>query len=217
MPDIVVYTAIAGGVDNLRTGQVWDGADFVAFVEAPVWQRGNQGKWQLRPVCNRFTDPAYNSKIHRCLPHLFLPGYKYSLWIDGNITLRVPIADVVAEFMDDADLALFKHPDRDTIHDELHASYAVRKYDNWTLAAQVESYGQLAHQPCNLAETGWLLRKHGPAITTFNAYWWAEICRWSTQCQLSYPIARDAAGIKTVTIPGAIQPSNKYLTYSPHG
>lgn len=63
---------------------------------------------------------AMTSRLQARIPKMFsyqmAPGYKYYMWVDSSCTLHHE--DSIAWFMEklgDADIALFKHPARNTI------------------------------------------------------------------------------------------------------
>jgi hypothetical protein len=43
---------------------------------------------------------------------------EYTIWLDGNIAITVPARELIKEFMQDKDIALFGHPYRDCLYDE---------------------------------------------------------------------------------------------------
>jgi hypothetical protein len=215
--DIAVYTAIAGARDRLKTDQCRDGADFYAFVdfEGPDDLPTDSG-WRFDPVCRLFTDPRRNAKIHKILSHLYLPGYRYSIWMDGSVSLRVPAADLVRQFLDGADVAMFRHRWRRCAYDvaancaRLHLDYE----------------GLIAAQVAQLERRGWqrgagqhecavILRRHTYAVERFNALWWADVCRFSRRDQISVEWAAAAAGLRIADIPGNVQ-HNDFFTRRPH-
>ena len=216
--DIAVYTAIAGGRDTLKTDQCWEGADFFAFVdfEGPDDLPTDSG-WRFHPVCKLFSDPRRNAKIHKILSHLYLPEYRYTIWMDGSVSLRVPAADLVRQFLAGADVAMFRHRWQRCAYDvaancaRLHLDY------ERLIAAQV----------AQLEERGWprdagqhecavILRRHTmPAVERFNALWWADVCRFSRRDQISVEWAAAAAGVHIADIPGDVQ-HNDFFTRQTH-
>mgnify|MGYP001594007035 CR=1 FL=1 len=84
MPKIECYSSIEGQKDKARTDiRVFSGYD-------------------------KFVSPVLNSKIYKILPHKFL-DCDISVYMDGNITLKVPLEQVVEEWLGDNDIAFFRH------------------------------------------------------------------------------------------------------------
>lgn len=219
----VVYTAITRSKDRLRDDQVADGAEFVAFIDSPQ----ASDVWEQRPACDLFRCPNRCAKIHKVLPHLYFPGAAYSLWLDGNIALKVPVQTLIDEHLAEADVAMFGHPDRNCVYAELQASMPLLgKYDPAVMMEQVENYRAAGFpEHCGLHECGVIVRRHAAAVERFNEAWWAEICRWSQQDQLSVMPAAWRTGVKIATIPGSImnypqwsatRRGNAYVHYESH-
>ncbi len=210
----VIYTAIAGGKDDPRTDHdVTGNVQLVAFLDTPRSLPG----CLVRPAPDIFRLPIFNAKIPKVLPHRFLTA-DYSLWMDGNIALRVPLASLIDKFLGHADLAVFKHPDRNCIHDEVLASIPDRRYDEYAMRAQASEY-RAAGWPAGagLCHCCILLRRHTPAVAALGNEWWSEICRWGPQDQLSFPIAAGRAKVRIAFIPGSVADNrNDFFNYRGH-
>ena len=197
MPKIVVYSAITSGKDELRD-------DIKVFSEFA-----------------KFTDPVYNAKIYKVLPHKFL-DCDISIWLDGNLSLKVPPEEMVDRFLGDADMALFKHPHRESIHWEIKwIEYQFRhRKDSPILRdakAQFEHYkSQGFPRKTGIYYCGFIIRRHNKLVEQFNEKWWAEITRWSARDQLSFPVvAREMPEVKINKIEGNVR-DNPYITFKPH-
>jgi len=70
---------------------------------------------------NEFKRPVMNAKIYKILAHQYIDE-DISVWLDGNLFLKIPEEQLVKEFLGDADMAIFKHPDRDCVYDEAEAA-----------------------------------------------------------------------------------------------
>jgi hypothetical protein len=66
--DVVVYTAITDGKDQLRDDQVTEGAPFIAYLDSD----SPTTLWQIRRACSLFRHPNRNAKIHKALAHQYL-------------------------------------------------------------------------------------------------------------------------------------------------
>ena len=197
MPKIIVYTAICGGKDKLRD-------DILVFSEF-----------------SKFKDPVYNAKIYKIMPHKFI-DCDISIWVDGNILLNVPPEQLVEECLGDADIALFKHPHRESIHWEMKwIEYQFRNSPDSPIIKdcreQFEHYKSIGFpRKTGVYNCGFMIRRHNKLTEQFNEKWWVEITRWSARDQLSFPvILREFPEIKVKGIVGDIR-KNPYLTYTPH-
>ncbi len=158
MPKIVVYSAICGNKDKPRN-------DVLCFME------------------DKFKDPVLSAKIYKVLPHLFL-DCDYSIWIDGNITLKVPpetLIDVLEK-----DIAVFPHPSRDCLFDEGRFCVLNQIGNQIEILEQLKRYKGFPNH-YGLAGCGVLIRKHTDKMRRLSEQWWAEICRGSIRDQISFP------------------------------
>jgi len=141
---------------------------------------------------SKFTTSAMNAKAPKILSHLFVDA-DISIWIDGCIQQTISPEELVDLYLpDDADMALFKHPERDCIYEEAPAALGRCTSDREETGAammeqlwayQAEGYPQHA----GLAECNFIIRRHNVRVKAFNEAWWAQICRYSRRDQLSFP------------------------------
>ena len=152
-----------------------------------------------------------NAKIYKILPWLWV-DCDISIWVDGNIFPLVDNDRLVDEFLGDADMALFKHSDRTKLQDEAVAAKGL--YDNndykKRIDEQMEAYRGLTG---DLAECGFIIRRHNDKVKKFCQEWWAHICRYSERDQISYPVIKK--DLKINYINGNIR-KHPYFKYIPH-
>ena len=141
---IAVYTAIVGGYDDLPSHPSVPGVDFHAFVD----QSCDREDWAVHPV-TMVTDlhPRMTAKWYKLHPHLCLPGYDYTVWIDGSHQIVDPgYPEDCVRVIDDSGIALHRHPGRDCIYDEAVASIAYpEKYGTQPVMEQVTAYRAAGH------------------------------------------------------------------------
>lgn len=194
---IVSYTAITSGKDAPRS-------DVVVFSEF----KNNRV----------FSNPVYSAKIYKILPHKFL-DCDISVWMDGNISLNVPVEQVVEEWLGDNDIAFFRHYKSKNLDWELKwICYKFNRRSEVTkeAEAQVEHYRPLNIRKEELGMGGFIIRRHTPLIEAFNNEWWSEICVRGERDQISLPVVlRKFPELKVSRIDLDIK-NNKFLTYSPH-
>ena len=188
---IVVITAITADRDTLKERQTTAGADFVAFSDRPL----RSATWEVRTCCDIFRDPARNAKVHKLLPQLFLPGYDYSLWIDGAVELTEAAPLLVERYLDGCDVVFARHGTHRSLAGEVDHCVSESRDDPALIAAQVASYGNVGHE-AELPLPAVILRRHTPAVAHFDASWWSETCRWSRRDMLSVLPALRAGGVR---------------------
>ena len=174
--------------------------------------------WEVRPACTLFADPRRNSRAHKILAHQYLSGYDYSLWIDGSIRLLASARDLVNTYLSDADVALFRHPERDCLYEEAAVCADARLDDAGVLAAQVATYRRAGHPAhAGLNECAVILRRHNAHTAAFDAAWWSEYCRHSCRDQVSVNYVLRVLGVRLAILPGAIRGDNPgILRYEGH-
>lgn len=183
--DITVYTSNVGGFDKLIEDQNTEGADFIAYTDQP------SETWEVREPYNNFKDNRRNSRIQKLMPHLFIKT-KYSVYLDGNIKLKVPAQQLIDEYLKDKDIAVFRHMGRDCVYKEAEACVALQKGSMKEIAEQVTAYAEKGHPyHAGLCECGVIIRRHTKEIETMNEKWWAHYCRYSERDQISFPLAFD--------------------------
>lgn len=181
--DITVYTSVTGDKDQLMEDQNTEGANFVAFTDK------ESDTWEVRKPYDKFKDDRRNSRVAKLMPHLFFKT-KYSVYLDGNITLKVPAQQLVDEFLKDKDIAVFRHVGRDCVYDEAQACMALGKGNPQELAEQVRDYARIGHKEhAGLCECGVIIRRHTDQVARWNEKWWAQYCRYSDRDQVSFPLS----------------------------
>ena len=185
---IVVYTAISNKYDKLKENSNFEknGLDFVAFLENPIKSK----TWEFRQINSSFEEPNRNSKIHKILSHLYFPDKEYSLWMDGSMSIKInfSLEKLIATYLNDCDLAVFKHPRRSCVYEEAKTCMEKKLDDPIIIQNQIKRYMEEGH-PCynGLQECGIILRRHTDQIKEFNENWWEEIKNGSKRDQISFP------------------------------
>ncbi|QIJ79293.1 hypothetical protein GU700_07225 [Methylobacterium sp. NI91] len=112
----VVYTAIAGTRHALPNNTTyWN--DMRVFGDTPLVLNG----WQFHPSLYWDSRPKLVTLFHKyCITSLFPEGTKL-IWIDSRVSVQQSVLEHIAATLDDADLCVFKHYERDCIFDELNA------------------------------------------------------------------------------------------------
>jgi hypothetical protein len=114
-----------------------------------------------------------------------------TVWIDGSFRIKSPhfAAMCLATLRTGTDLAMWDHPWRTCIYDELHASAQMKKYKGEPMQEQVAAYEAEGHpRHWGLWAAGVILRRDTPVNRDLSWAWWDEIEKWSHQDQLSLPV-----------------------------
>lgn len=235
---IAVYTAIFGNIDRLwsvyplAVGK----ADWICFSNRPLREVGlwadssppfvrmnTRGMdalptWQVRQVEMPYS-PRRTARHYKALPHYYLPDYDVWVWIDGNVRLLILPEQLVSKYLDGAELAIFKHPDRNCLYDEAEFCATRGKDRPKVLAKQTGRY-QAEGMPKHwgLPETRCVIRRNTEQIVKLNEAWWREIERYSVRDQVSIPYVCWKLGFRWKVIPGRcwVKNTHRHFYYVRH-
>lgn len=200
MVNNIVYTAITGGKDFPKLIQNFKGARFVGFSEEEALESDWKG-WRLERIDPLFKDPTRDARRYKILAHQFLEC-RYSLWIDGSIILITSMPEMVEQYLQKTDIAVFKHRGRDCLYEEAEMVKNV-KYDSPEVVDKhMQRYRMDKYPEQNgLHETGVILRRHTKAVEDFNNLWWSEVSTGSRRDQLSFDYCLWKSGLKVTEFP----------------
>lgn len=179
----VIYTVLTGNYDRLVQPRAVDSSyDYVCFTD----RAGKDGVWELREIPFRSESPVLRARYAKLHPHLLLPEYDLSVFMDANLCISAPeFYDRIASCA--ASMAFLAHPQRDCVYEELR--YCYRKDKIGTRAAfahlkRLKDMGMPRH--AGLYETNVLLRRHRlPEVVALDERWWELLLRSaSTRDQL---------------------------------
>lgn len=172
---------------------------------------------------NIFQNPIMEAKRYKVLGHQFFPDHDILIWVDANISINIPVSELIEKYLGHSDLALFKHPYRESIYEEFNTLRTDARFENvWLqqkLNEQEEHYRNIEGFFSNrgLWECNFIIRRNRKAINAVFENWWAEICTWQWRDQVSFPIAWEKSQLylKLNSIPGNIR-ENPDFTYTNH-
>ena len=82
----VIYTVLTGGYDRLTQPEaVRADYDYICFTDNPG--KGSDGVWQLRPIPFETPDPITRARYAKLQPHVVLPEYDWSVFMDANLCI----------------------------------------------------------------------------------------------------------------------------------
>lgn len=195
--NIVVLTSICGGRDRLIQDQFIGQARWIAFIDYPAASR----IWEIRSACADFSSPRRNSRAPKIATHRFV-DCEYSIWIDANTRLLRRPEELVEAYLAKHDIAVFRHPVRDCLYEEVQACAENGLGDPVLLQQQADAYRRSGFPPrSGMSENMCVMRRHTRTVEHFNEAWWGEYCRYSDRDQVSFPIAAAASGVTVNYIP----------------
>lgn len=191
----VIYTCITNGYDTLKDPTVvTEGYDYVCFTDDADMK---SDIWQFRPLPKEVDEIPSNKKQRfiKINPHLFLKEYDFSIWIDGNVTIRGNLDHFINYVMEHKESFLKskcsvfvpKHPWRDCIYKEAAIVKEMLK-DSSAVEKQIAKYeAEGFPKKYGLLQSNILLRKHNdPQCIKLMESWSNEVMNFSHRDQLSF-------------------------------
>lgn len=187
---VAVISAIFGKSDNLKEfpeQKLSDGIELSVhrFTEKNV----------LVPRSDLI--PRLRAKYFKCIPHHLIDANVF-IWMDGSFQITSPtFVTQMLSYLRGHDVAVLKHPDRNSIVDELHFmqrlmkqgnKYLLQRYGTEKCQEQVSHYlSQGFSDSVGLFSCGLFARVNTPEVNQAFDRWWIENTVWTIQDQLSFP------------------------------
>lgn len=187
MKKLVIYTAVTGSYDNLNAvNEPENICDYICFTDYKF--SGNIPKpWRhirLPPSSLKNKDLARFCKLN---PHLLLPQYSSSVWIDGNITIKNKISNFVLNVLNEHNIASYQHWGRDSTEQEFYECSRYGFDFAWKLKKQIERYEADGYVSVDFFENNVIFRNHMlENIIKMHNIWWSEYWRGGKRDQYSF-------------------------------
>ncbi len=183
----VVYTCLVGRYDDLKdplfVAPDWD---YLCFTDKP--ERKKSKIWKFVKIEEReLKDKIRVSRAPKLLPHEYLQGYEYSIYIDANIQVLDNKLQKRAEELINKKciLSIAKHPERSCVYQEALACIDLRKERPEDINRQMEEYRKINFpEDFGLFENNIIFREHNKLIRLSNL-WWEMYNKYSRRDQLS--------------------------------
>lgn len=201
MSKYVIYTCIVGGYDELLQPVVTDpDFDFVCFVGRGEKTADRIGAWAVREFDCGLEDLRIVSRYPKMHPHVLLPEYEASVWIDGNIGIADgTIYEAARSKM--ASGVLYSgvpHPDRDSVYSEVWTCWKWFPHLKFRDVPRIWAWLLFHGLPLRsgLMENNLIFRRHlDPAVVRLDELWWDRLLNLSLRDQLSFMWCLKKCGI----------------------
>jgi hypothetical protein len=214
-----IYTAVFGDYDRVYPPVRREaGVDyFIVTDQAGMTVPG----WKTIEVDGSpFPTPKTANLHYRALIHRLIPGYDASLYIDGNIRLLGPTAPLFDELeRSGAALALYAHPERNTLAEEAQAVIALGKVRDPAVVAQELEFYRADGLPedMRLVMAGVIVKDHRrPELDPAMELWWSLYRQYLTRDQLSLTYILWKTGIPVHHFAETFASPNAYFALYPH-
>jgi len=190
-----VYSAVFGNYDTLQPAA----RPSLCFTDGGM---PSVDGWSYYSIYSG-RDPKWANRQCKILAHKHLDT-EYSIYHDGNVQMLTSPEKLIADYLGDADIAVFAHPEgRDCIYQEAREVLRQHKAQPGAVGAQMERYRQDGFPThFGLSACYVLIRRHTRAVRRFNELWWGEYEKGAKRDQLSFDCTRWKTGIEVATIPG---------------
>ena len=185
---VVIYTAIAGGGDNLIQHKYKSpDFDYICFSDRPMQA---SGIWEVRQMPESYLDDVRKAKYYKLFPHELFSEYLYSVWVDGNIDILDDSLErrVYNLIETDVLMAANIHPYRKCAYEEANACIVMGKDSPEAIMRQVDfmkSNGFPREQ--GLYALMVIFRKHHDSeVEKLMDRWWWMIKKFSRRDQISF-------------------------------
>jgi hypothetical protein len=142
----------------------------------------------VRLVGPRYGHPRLDAKYYKAMPHVVLPEYEETLWIDASFRVEdETFANDVFGYLADTGIVFFLYLEWGCIYDEAVFCKDMLKYVGQKVLEQVSHYREQGYPArAGLFAGGVIVRRtHDLKIWWLNELWMQENVRWTYQDQLS--------------------------------
>lgn len=172
----ILYSCIVDSYDQLKEVNLPAGWRAICFSNTLIESK----TWEIIQI-------AKQDKIFRDIkirPHVWLPDHDKSVWIDGNLEIKIPLD----QFVKDKDgFWLMTHPDRNCIYEEAKKCIELGKDKIEVIEKQATRYRLIGYpEKWGLSATGCLIRDNNDDNRMFGDCWWGEVRDYSVRDQLSF-------------------------------
>lgn len=200
MAKVLIYSANLGGFDN--------SSDHVEQVlpegiESIKYHRFTDDDYPPRASMS----PRLQARIIKMFGWQFEPDFDYYLWVDSSCKLaKENSLKWFMEQLGEADMAVFKHPHRDTIQQEadylkhrleINCPYITPRYKNEDIDGQLK---EVDPQQELYASTAFIFRNNSKTRHAMKD-WWYHTSRYHSIDQLSLPFVLFENNVKVSVIP----------------
>jgi hypothetical protein len=180
--------------------------DYHLFVDQTNFHRDIPG-WHKHKILNFTSHSQFinrrNAKIYKVVPHLFLPNYDYYICLDSTHTVNVNPKLIIEKYLNESDIAVFRHKERDCVYDE-GAEVSKIDFDNRELVERQLIFYKEKNYPVNngLYELSARIQKNTEITQRLGLKWWEQICMFSSRDQISFPFCCYQLNLIPSILPG---------------
>lgn len=158
----------------------------IVFADTPI----DLPNWEFRPVLGWYKNPKIGVLFHKYYLANFLPLGTKIIWTDTRVSVQQHIIQEMMNDLDKSDLCVFKHYERDCVHDEVDGVLAGRRADLETCDAYRAYLNDIAFpRKGGLFETGLMGYRVTPEVRKTFSLVFGLSQRRIHRDQLTLPVA----------------------------
>lgn len=202
---VAIYTVLFGNYDHIAEPLfVPNNCDYYVVTDSSISETSAWKKFDYSYYNNKIenltnTEKNRFFKIH---PELLFPDYKYSIYVDSNITICNDLTAMVNQ-MSGQVMGFHSHRERDCVYSEAKAANMLGKLSKNSMKKYI-SYLKSIDMPKHygLLECNVIAREHNDerCIEIMNQWWELYMSGTSKRDQLSLPIVLRNNGIKPAQV-----------------
>jgi hypothetical protein len=192
-----VYTVLTGNYETLNEQPALKecGLPCICLTDNPQL---TSDVWEIRPLNSVFPwDPIRSQRDAKLQPHLYLPEFKASLYIDNALVLKRPPEELLSEFYTANQSVFIEHSFRASLFDEFREIMQTGLDDSARIFEQFNHYkaSDISLFEAPLIWTAIMIRDHtADHFEQFCHTWSAHIMRYTRRDQLSVLAALRQSG-----------------------
>ena len=211
----VIYTSIFSNYDELVDPPKNEFFDYVCFTDN---EKLKSKIWKIIHIKSKLPIKLLNRK-YKFLPHRYLSKYKWSIYIDGNITIMSTPVEMVNKYFNEYKISAPSHQERNCIYDEANF---LKKYNNIldvkTINEQIKSIEKYNYPKNNgLNEFNLICRMHNsPEIIRSMEESWLIFKKYQSRDQLIFNFVLWKNNVQIQKIEESSRVKNKFFRAVPH-
>ncbi|MDD6812681.1 MAG: DUF616 domain-containing protein [Lachnospiraceae bacterium] len=186
--NIAIYTCISGNYDDLKYPEIIEESCEYYVISDKRPDNIGQLKWINIDTIVPNSDMSNKEKNRYCkmTGHKIFNDYEYSIYIDGNVTIKQEISSFVRN-IGSVGLALYRHETRNCIYEEGITVEMMGLTDIDILREQLMNYANDGMpEAYGLFAGGVIVRdNHNVDADRITEAWWNEHHKWNTRDQIS--------------------------------
>lgn len=217
---IAVYTGVFGNYDDIFSPKVFpDNIDYYFFSDHKP-EKISGFKWidAKEVIPGNVISSIKRNRYIKMHPHILFPEYKYSIYVDGNVSIEDDITPFIKESK--TGISAFLHPIRDCIYYEALAMVNARRVIADDVRVQMQQYlreGMPIHY--GLLEMMIIAREHHKKeCIMIMEKWWEEFNAGAQRDQLSfmYVMWKNGKTISDISLLGRDSRKNSRVKVNSH-